>query len=188
MKAELRKRMRALRGSLDLEELERRGAAVQERVLALPQVEAARSILCFVSVRREIPTRGLLTALASRLSVPRVVDAERMEARAWQEPLVPGVLGIPTSDGPVVRSIDLVLCPGLAFDPHGNRLGYGAGYYDRFLNAHPAALCVGLCLDEALLDQVPATEHDHPMAIVVTPTRTLYCGSQSGANPGSISR
>ncbi len=168
--------MRRLRGGLDEATLARAGQAIRERVLALPEVASAGSVCCYVSVRREVPTRALLGDLGGRLCVPRVVDHEHMEARAWQEPLVPGVLGIPTSDGPVVHAIDVVLCPGLAFDPRGNRLGYGAGYYDRFLNAHPSAVCVGLCLDEALLDEVPAGPHDHPMAVVITPTRTIRAG------------
>ena len=179
MKEDLRARMRALRAGLDPGALARGGRAVAERVLELPELRGG-PVLCYVSVRRELPTDALVRLLLDRgvpVAVPRVVDGERMEARRWAEPLVPGPLGIPTSDGPSVdEQVAVALCPGLAFDRRGARLGYGKGFYDRWLGAHPSVLPIGLCLDEALLDEVPADVHDRRMAIVVTPTRVIRCG------------
>lgn len=78
------------------------------------------------------------------------------------------------------EAIDVMLIPGLAFDERGMRLGYGAGYYDTWLAKVPDGtapgkrpLLIGICFDEQLVPRVPAEPHDHPVGLVVTPTRTL---------------
>jgi 5-formyltetrahydrofolate cyclo-ligase len=71
--------------------------------------------------------------------------------------------------------IDLVIVPGLAFDPRGHRLGYGAGYYDRFLAGLPNARTVGIGFDFQLLAEIPVGTHDLPVAWVVTERRALRC-------------
>lgn len=175
-KDRLRAQMRAVRAGMTPEGLRDAGEAVAARLAALPELAGDGPVMCYLSVRRELPTGAVLSALRARgvvLAVPRVIDATRMEARLWVEPLVPGVLGIPTSDGPPVHGATAAICPGLAFDPTGARLGYGAGYYDRWLAENPSAVPIGVCVDEALLDEVPCGLHDHRMALVVTPTRTL---------------
>jgi 8-oxo-dGTP diphosphatase len=73
----------------------------------------------------------------------------------------------------VVSEVDLLICPGLAFDGHGARLGYGGGTFDRWLAVHPSTVAIGVCLDEAVVPELPRETHDHPMSVVVTPTRTL---------------
>jgi 5-formyltetrahydrofolate cyclo-ligase len=192
-KAELRGSMRRMRAGLSPATLTEAAQAVCERVLALPEVRAAARVFVYVSFRREVPTRPLLEGLLARevqVAVPRI-EGDRMTARAlrrWSD-LVDGTMGIPTSDGPVVPSpIQVALCPGLAFDLQGGRLGYGGGYYDRWLREHPEALPVALAVDPAVVEQVPVEAHDVRMARVVTPSRVLYCGSQSGANGGETSR
>ncbi|MEO0603272.1 MAG: 5-formyltetrahydrofolate cyclo-ligase, partial [Myxococcota bacterium] len=66
----------------------------------------------------------------------------------------------------------VVIVPGLAFDPAGHRLGWGAGYYDRWLHGRDV-IAVGLALDEAIVDEVPADAHDQRVHAILTPTRTL---------------
>ncbi len=68
--------------------------------------------------------------------------------------------------------LDLVLVPGLAFDAHRNRIGYGRGYYDRFL-AQVAAPRIGLIPDALLVEAVPVDDHDVPVDLVVTDTTTI---------------
>jgi 5-formyltetrahydrofolate cyclo-ligase len=64
--------------------------------------------------------------------------------------------------------IDIVLVPGVAFDWRGGRMGFGGGYYDRFLPTTPA-LRVGVTYDSCLVDTLPCAEHDQPMDWIVTP-------------------
>ena len=70
------------------------------------------------------------------------------------------------------QDVDVVLVPGLAFDPKGQRLGYGQGFYDRLL-LHMRALRVGLAFDFQLLAEVPSFPHDLPVDCVVTDHRVL---------------
>lgn len=71
------------------------------------------------------------------------------------------------------EDIDLVLVPGLAFDLRGNRLGQGAGYYDRFLSLIPTTPMIGVTFGSQLLPQVPAEPHDRTMAYLATDRGTI---------------
>jgi len=175
-KAALRAQLRRLRAALDPAALADAGDAVASRVLALPEMQSVRAAGVYLAVRKEIPTGALLHELRARgvtVAVPRVVGGATMELRSYLEPLTRDILKIPTSDGPAVAHVDVLVCPGLAFDGHGGRLGYGGGTFDRWLAAHPATLAIGVCLDEAIVPELPRETHDHPMTLVVTPTRTL---------------
>ena len=82
-------------------------------------------------------------------------------------------------DGPrlgraAVAAADLVVCPGLAADSHGARLGRGGGSYDRVLARTPARRVL-LLHDAEILDSVPAQPHDQRVDVIVTPVRTVVC-------------
>jgi 5-formyltetrahydrofolate cyclo-ligase len=106
--------------------------------------------------------------------LPRVASAAiSFHAVRSADELVPGCYGIrePTTNLPPVlpEQIDLFLCPGLAFDPAGHRLGHGAGFYDRFLiAARPATVRVGIAFACRVLTHVPHDLHDIPMDWLVT--------------------
>lgn len=173
-KSELRRIIRRMRAGLGAEELQQAGSLVTQRVLERKEVQRAHTVFCYVSVRREVPTGTLLEALRShgkRVVIPRVTEGQ-MEARLYQEPLVAGVMNIPTSDGPVVHEVDVAICPGLAFDRSGGRIGYGAGHYDSWLENHPCHT-IGICVEQALIDEVPREPHDRLLDLVITPTETL---------------
>ncbi|MEQ1503559.1 MAG: 5-formyltetrahydrofolate cyclo-ligase, partial [Myxococcota bacterium] len=172
----LRAAMRAVRGALDPAALEAAGHAIADRVMALPALAAPRVVSVYRSVRREVPTAGLIDRLrraGHAVVVPRVTGPTSLEMCAVDGAEVAGVLGIPTTDGPVVDAVDLVVCPGLAFDLDGARLGYGAGYYDRWLAAHPAVIPVGIAIDAAVVPRVPTDGLDRRMSAVITPTRSI---------------
>ena len=117
------------------------------------------------------------------VAVPEIAGPGALVARAWQDPLVPGAHGIPTSLGPVVSQVDVCICPGLAFDRAGGRLGYGGGYYDAWLDrVRPFA--VALAVPEALVDRVPVEPHDVRVDAVVTPDEVVYTMSHRGENDG----
>ena len=64
--------------------------------------------------------------------------------------------------------IDIMFVPGVAFDKHGTRLGYGAGYYDRFLQQNPSSLKIGVCYHDAILESIPKEDHDIVMDFVLS--------------------
>lgn len=181
-KASFRRRAKEALRSVEMggRKAERPALAVTE----LPAFQGARTVLAFVSLGDEPPTRPLLEAvLASgkRLCLPRIVSGQsRFEAAAVGslDELRPGVYGIsepPPSAAAVDPSeLDLVIVPALAFDVSGNRLGRGGGYYDRFLAALPPhAVTVGLTFEAALWPRVPVEAHDVPVQWIVTESRTM---------------
>jgi 5-formyltetrahydrofolate cyclo-ligase len=64
--------------------------------------------------------------------------------------------------------VELIVVPGVAFDPTGNRMGRGRGFYDRLLKSTPNAMKVGVAYDFQLLDKIPVEPHDVPMDSVIT--------------------
>lgn len=166
------------------ETLRRRAAALPRvddpkltaRFLALPQLEETDTVLIFCGVGRETDTMPILTELLARgkrVAYPVCLPGRQMEARAVTGPeqLVPGKFGIPAPDGdcPVVdkEEIGVVLVPCLMCDREGYRLGYGGGYYDRWLaDYHGFTVCI--CPRERLLDELPRDRFDLPVDLVLT--------------------
>ena len=176
VKAALRAEMRRVRAAIPEGERRRRGEAIRERVLGLPEVRRAGSVLVFASFGSEVPTRDLasdLHAAGKRLLLPYLSGKVMEVAEVGpDEPLVPSSYG-PGEPERRVRAdpegIDVVIAPGLAFDRNGNRLGYGGGAYDRFLaRLRPEALLVGVAFAEQVVEEVPAGPNDVPVHLVVT--------------------
>ncbi len=179
-KAALRTALLTARTGIPTERVARASASLRTRVLALPSVRQAACVFVYVSMLPEAGTRELIDRLRDDgkiVLVPKIVGREPMRAvlfTGW-ESMAPGVLGIPspvhtsTPDCPV----DVALIPGLAFTAHGERLGYGAGYYDRWLADHPETLRVALALEHQVLDELPVGMHDVSMDLIVTDERLL---------------
>lgn len=145
-----------------------------------------RVVFAYLAKADEAGTRTVIDRLLAAdvtLVVPSLVDRTRMVATRFPgwDALRPGALGIltPPSKEACTDSVDLVLVPGLAFSPRGGRLGYGAGYYDRWLAGHPAATRVGLGFEFQLSEQVPLAPHDEPLDYVVTERRLIACGPRN---------
>lgn len=80
------------------------------------------------------------------------------------------------------NEMDVILVPGVVFDKFGYRIGYGGGYYDRYVLNYSKGKLVSLLFDEQLYEQVPTDAHDCPVDIIVTPTKRIDCVTQRGAN------
>ena len=166
-----------LRGDMD--------RAIAERVLELPAYTACGTLFSYVSVRQEVDTRALIRAAlrdGKRVAVPRC-EGKRLVFYVIDSlaALLYGGFGLPEPPPggepvlPDARSLCLV--PGLAFDCGGARIGYGGGFYDRFLPAFPG-LSVGLCYAPLLADApLPMEPHDCRVAMVVTDRELLACGA-----------
>jgi len=167
----LRRAMRRMRAGFDADALAAAARAIAARAAQLPALQRANTVATYLAFRRELPTDAFREVLPGvRWAIPRV-EGDRMEMVEHRGPLVEGPLGIPTCEGPAV-AVDALLVPGLAFDRAGYRVGWGGGYYDRYLSAH-GGFAVGLALDEAIVEHVPHESHDWALDAVVTPTRVL---------------
>jgi 5-formyltetrahydrofolate cyclo-ligase len=135
----------------------------------------------YAAVRGEADPFPLMAALANNghaLCLPRAHDGV-LTFHAWKpgDPLVVGRMSIPEPDAKArERRPDLLLVPLLAFDRLGYRLGYGAGYYDRYLRDHRArrsVKAVGIAYAGQQVESLPVEEFDEPLDAVVTETQVI---------------
>lgn len=181
LRDQIRQRLAANAGS-------ERPAASRElcdRLRRQPVWRSAKSIMLFASMRGEPdlwPLIAEVLAAGKAVALPRFSAATRAyEAaciRDLDADLRAGKLGIrepkPHCETFALNRLDLVLVPGVAFDPHGRRLGRGKGYYDRLLADVRGVKC-GVAFDEQIVSEVPVGSHDAPLNCIVTPTRWLEC-------------
>ena len=181
-KKELRLRVREELSALSRSELVRGDNALFARFLALPQVEAAEIIFAFWGIPGKEPdTARLIRELVRRgktVGLPRMLPGRRMEVRRCDpdRPLVKVSFGIsePGEDCPLIQREDiaLTLVPAVCYDRRGFRLGFGGGYYDRWLE-HFSGVTVGLCREAVLQDRVPTEAHDAKVGILLTEGESL---------------
>jgi 5-formyltetrahydrofolate cyclo-ligase len=74
-----------------------------------------------------------------------------------------------------VKTINMVIVAGLAFDKKGNRIGYGYGYYDKFLKSVPKSLKIGLCYDSQIVEEIDSDEFDIPVDMIITEKGVIDC-------------
>ena len=168
-KAALRTRMRMVRDMVDDHLM--RSVQLWAKVAELDAYRRAASVMAFVAFKGEPDTDPLFARMAvdgKRLLLPRV-ESSGIVVADGTSPLVASNFGVREPTGPAIGlgEIDLVIVPGLAFTPAGDRLGYGQGYYDRFLPTVPAA-SVGVCFVDQLVDELPVTAHDVRVGTVIS--------------------
>jgi len=156
-KEELRKKCLEIRKNLPFKE------ADAQMLFSEPSYKNAKTVFCYVSAKNEIGTHSVIEKMildGKNVCVPFCVDGTGnmicVKIESLSE-LKEGFFGIPEPKNPVPfnkRIIDLVIMPGVAFSPEGARLGYGKGYYDRFL-ADITPFKIGFCHKELLTDIKP---------------------------------
>jgi 5-formyltetrahydrofolate cyclo-ligase len=184
-KRDIRRSVLNERDALLEEDRRARSATITERVMALPEVRSAGTVMAFWSFGSEVDTSGLIEvvhAAGKRVALPRV-DGRAVNAVVY----VPGDPTAATSFGAmepigaeIIRptEIDVVIAPGVAFDRNGGRVGYGGGFYDRFLRTVRADTpVIGVAFAVQLVDEVPRGEHDRPVDVVITEEELIRRGA-----------
>ena len=187
-KAGLRRRLLEERRRIAPLEHARLSQQIAERLYGLEPYRGARVVHLFIgAIDGEVATRGIAErslAAGVRVVCPRVAwrehDLESYEIDALDE-LVITRLGLWEPDPGRARTvdegeIDLVLVPGIAFDPGGHRIGYGTGFYDRFLSRVRSPK-IALAFSLQVVGRVPHTAHDVPVDWIVTEAETIDCRS-----------
>jgi 5-formyltetrahydrofolate cyclo-ligase len=177
--------MLALRNSKPASELDQLSSEITARLLELPAVKEARTISTYLDIGSEVRTRGLVEwALGNgkRIIVPVVERASRRlifsEFKAPDE-LERGAHGIPEPKREFRRPValdqaDVILVPGVAWDQKGFRIGYGAGYYDRSINAlRTHVTTVGLAYEFQFIPSIPTSRYDRRVDRIVTERRII---------------
>ena len=173
-KAELRRMIREKKRAMTTEEIENRSAQLGEKCAACDQYLAAKTIYGYLPYNQEVRTIPMLEraiAEGKRVAVPKVYgDEMKFIYMDDLSAIEKGYAGIPEpiADGPVADDpTALVLMPGLAFDPMGHRIGYGGGFYDKFLAGEPEHPTVALCYEFQMLPELETEEFDIPVDCVL---------------------
>ena len=179
-KSELRKIMMAKRNELLVDKKEKLDRNIFQKLISNPMYLNAKVIFIYVSYENEVNTHEVIKhALQSGkiVCIPKVISKDigmvAMEINSFDE-LTPGAYGIlePSSRNGVVidpKEIDMIILPGLAFDKFGGRLGYGGGFYDRYLLAvKKDTPKIALGYSFQLVEKVPTEELDVPIDDVIT--------------------
>lgn len=169
-KQQLRKYIREKKRAMTPEEIQDRSRRLAELLAASEAYRAAKSIYGYLPYNQEVRTTPMLEQAlrdGKRVAVPKVYGEEMRFL--WMEDLSlveKGYAGIPEpiADGPIAQDeTALVLMPGLAFDPQGHRIGYGGGFYDKFLASEPGHPTIALCYEFQMLPSLDTEEHDIPV-------------------------
>lgn len=173
-KKELRRMIREQKRAMTPEQIEASSAKLGELFLNSAAYQNARTIYGYLPYNQEVRTVPMLErALADgkRVAVPKVYGDEMRFIYMTDLSLVEkSDMGIPepVADAPVADDpTALVLMPGLAFTEKGDRMGYGGGFYDKFLEAEPNHPTVALCYGFQMVESLPVQDHDIPVDLVL---------------------
>ena len=181
MKNQLKASIIEKRNSLTKEEIIDKSKKIRNNLFNLEQYKKSKTIMFFVSFNSEVDTHDMIKESLKNKTVivPKVAHHEIEPSVIIDfDNLIPGKFEIlePIEAMKIAyKNIDLVIVPGIVFDKEGHRIGYGFGYYDKFLRKVPKVIKVGLCFDFQLVDKIPREMHDVPVDMVVTEKRVVEC-------------
>ncbi|MDO5135720.1 MAG: 5-formyltetrahydrofolate cyclo-ligase [Eubacteriales bacterium] len=185
-KEEVRKQVFAARAQVTREWVEERSRQIADRVIALPAFKRASRIFAYMDFKNEVMTRFLIEEAwkdGKEVAVPKVVGKE-LEFYILKDygQLEKGCMGImePARGEKALWEDGLMIMPGVGFDGNNRRVGYGGGYYDRYLAAHPGIQQVAVAFDFQILEEVPAGPTDILPQLIVTESR-VFCKKEESA-------
>jgi len=174
-------------------------ARLVRRLAALPEFARARNVLIYLALFGEVNVEGLLAQNGDgrRFYVPRCAPKRRLAVHRFvpgetplvsvapfgiREPDTAAAARLPETDPAI---LDLIIVPALLFSERGDRLGYGGGYYDRFLPRRaPGCACVGALPGALVLPRLPRDSWDQKINVIVTETRILRHGGEPASGDG----
>jgi len=190
MKKSLRTSVLAMRDMLGIEERCQKSTLIKEMLFGLNEFHSSSNILFYVATKSEVQTEDMIRQAikqGKRALVP-ITDAENKrllisELHDFDLELEKGAYGIlePTKIYQRLVPLDeveMIIVPGVVFDLHGHRIGYGGGYYDRMLesigqNKGTKACLIGVCFECQLVDTIPIEKHDMPVSRIITEERVI---------------
>lgn len=182
-KEELRERARAVRSGLSPEDARSYSRSICESLCR--SLNGEKTVMVYVSKPPEVDTMPLIRYLIGhdvRVVVP-IIEREtrtlRLSCLRDPDHLVTSTFSVPEPIGNEIpvsgEDLEVVIVPLLAFDRAGHRLGYGAGYYDRFLSSYPRAKKVGAAFSCQEIGLVPADDNDVAMDMIITEKEIITC-------------
>ena len=181
-KKELRKEFSHLRA--EIRDKVSKDMDITERLLEEEKILEADNILLYASFGSEVDTYLLIDKLiemGKNVALPICCSERSMTFHIIGSvaDLHEGMYRISEPDNalpqPIITEKTVCIIPGLAFTEEGGRLGYGGGYYDKFIQENPHMTTIALAYEELIVDQLPLMQHDLRVDIIVTEERTVLC-------------
>ena len=188
MKKDFRKQVIESRKNKDSEFISINSQIITEKLLSMDCIQQASTIMLYLDFNYEVKTDQLITKLISlrkTVTSPVTIKDERKlipyEIINLKEGINLGAYGIREPNKNIsneidVKNIDVLIVPAVAYDKNCYRLGYGGGYYDRFIERlRDDAITIGIAFDLQLFDSIPKEEHDAQLNYIITESST-YVG------------
>ena len=188
MKKDFRKQVIESRKNKDSEFISINSQIITEKLLSMDCIQQASTIMIYLDFNNEVKTDQLITKLISlrkTVTSPVTIKDERKlipyEIINLKEGINIGTYGIREPNKDLsneidVKNIDVLIVPAVAYDKNCYRLGYGGGYYDRFIERlRDDAITIGIAFDLQLFDSIPKEEHDAQLNYIITESST-YVG------------
>lgn len=157
---------------------EKDSLAVCQKFISLPFSRQLDVFMLYYPHKNEVDTLSVIKHLlddGKTVLLPKVSHKHILPIKIEDlESVQTGYAGIKEPEGEIFGGeIDLIVVPAVAFDRKGYRLGYGKGFYDRFLEDRKDSLKVGFAFDFQILDKLPVEPHDVPVDLIITPTQII---------------
>ena len=177
-KTQQRQQIRQSIMNMSLKDYEEKSQTICNTLLQEPSIKEGKTIALTISIFPEVDTRGIISelwAMGKRVVVPKC-DHRTKQMIFYNltnfDELVPAPMGLfePNSiitSSIMYKQIDVCIVPGIVFDQRGYRIGYGGGYYDRFLPSFNGKK-ISISFDEQLVKEVPYEKHDIPIDLLIT--------------------
>ena len=188
MKKELRKKILELKNTLPAEAIIDKSSTIFSNLNTTSFYSNANTVMIYISFGSEVITRPIIDDLLNRgkrVFIPVTVPATKAlivsELKNYEDDLSVGHFGVMEPKEEALRSVDpsildLVIVPGVVFDRSGYRIGYGGGYYDRFIPRLPQnTTTVSLAFDMQLVDKIPTSEYDIAVQYIITEKELIKC-------------
>ena len=177
----LRQEHKKMRLMQDKSEAEFKSKKICEALFSLPQYQTAEKIMVYLSAKGEVLTDEIILRAqkdGKKLSAPVCRENFSMDAVRFSSfsDLKEGAFHILTPSGDEIFSpeeLDLIIVPGCVYGRNMHRIGYGKGYYDRFIKRAKNAMVIGLSYSFNLIESVPISEFDMPLNIIITENEVI---------------
>lgn len=170
----IRDRIRKERSTLDPFRWQEYTDEIVKAIISHDRFREATALYCYIDIDGEVGTRALIQEawrLGKTVWLPKVsgMEMEFYELTSFTQ-LTSGTFGVPEPQAGIPASgVDgLMIMPGVAFDRERNRVGYGKGYYDRYLKKHPGLYTIAIAFDMQIVDEVPAEPQDVRPKVLIT--------------------
>ncbi|HLC64671.1 MAG TPA: 5-formyltetrahydrofolate cyclo-ligase [Candidatus Nanoarchaeia archaeon] len=179
MKTALRDRLRKERGALSPKWILSQSKKIEKKLVS--ECEKKNAIMLYASFDGEVDTHEIIKELLKRKKIvllPKVGKKGIMPVNVKRfnelKPRRYGILEPIGTRAHPANKIDCIVVPGICFDENGHRIGFGAGFYDRFLS-NVKCKKIGLAFDFQIVKKIPPHPHDIPVDVIITENRVIYC-------------